>query len=167
MSKFLPMCPRKKNRSEVAWGRCFSPLPFYNKDQGTSPSNPVRQGAALPASYFSCMGWEAESATFFAGDRGGTPDATPACMLPNGELGKGHLVNTGCGPKAGTAWVNASFIKADKSSCKKQAEQVMLRCPACARAAAHPLQTPSALPSSAGRRKKHMHEREMPLHTGQ
>lgn len=132
-----------------------------------SPSNPVRQGVALPASYFSCVGWEAESAASFAGDRGGTRDTTPACMLPNGELGKGHLVSAGCGPETGTAQVNAPFIKADKASCKKQAEEVMLCCPLCSRAAACPLWTRSPLPSSAGRRKKHMYEREMPLHAGQ
>lgn len=36
-----------------------------------------------------------ESAPTFALDGDGTPDATPVCVLPNRELGKGHLVNAG------------------------------------------------------------------------
>lgn len=70
-------------------------MPYCNQDQGTSPSSLGRQGAALPASYFSCVGWDTESAASFAGDRGGTPDTTPEHVLPDRELGKGHLVNTG------------------------------------------------------------------------
>ena len=89
------MRPRKRNGLEVAWGRCFPLLPYCSEDQGASPSNLGRQGAALPASYFSCVGWEAESAASFTGDRGRTPDATPVHVLPNGELGEGHLVSTG------------------------------------------------------------------------
>jgi len=88
-----------------------------NEDWATSPSNVGGQGAALPASYFSCVDWEDDSAACLAGDRAGTPDATPACVLPDGELGKGHLVSASCGPEAGTTRVNASFIQADKSRC--------------------------------------------------
>lgn len=138
-------------------------MPTVTRTRGClHPTWADRQLAALPAGYFFCVGWEAETAPSFTGDRCGTPDATPAHMLPDGELARATLLI-----QAGTVRVNASFIKADKSSCKKQAEQVMLRCPARSRAAGCPPRTPSALPSSAGRRKKHMREREMPLHTGQ
>lgn len=53
---------------EVTQGRCFSPLSYCNEDQRPSPPNLGRCGAALPSSYFSCVGWEAQSAPSFTGN---------------------------------------------------------------------------------------------------
>lgn len=152
-SELFPTCPRKRNGFEVTQGRCFPPLSYCNEDQWISASSLGRCRAALPSSCFFCVGWEAQSAPSFAGNAwySQSNSCTHAAQL---------LI------QAGTAQVNASFIKADKSSCKKQAEQVTLCCPACSRAATCPPPTPSALPSSAGRKKRHMREREVPLHRG-
>lgn len=80
---FSPHAPGKGRQWKLHGVGAFPCCLTATRTRGhRSPPNLDGQGAALPAGYFSCVGWDAESAVSFTGDKGGTPDATPVHMLP-------------------------------------------------------------------------------------